>query len=81
VTQLRNESVAGSIFELAGRKSPNSTFAKNLGGKFPLGEVSRIIWKAVKNYPVRKYQDQVLENYAEAEKQLQREMDAMRSSV
>jgi len=81
VTQLRNESVAGSIFELAGKKSPNSTFARNLGGRFPLGDVTRLIWKAVKNYPIRKYQDQVLENYAEAEKQLQRTLDAMRSSL
>jgi hypothetical protein len=81
VTQLRNESVAGSIFELAGKKSPNSTFARNLGGKFPLGDVTRLIWKAVKNYPIRKYQDKVTENYAEAEKQLQQTLDAMRSSV
>ena len=81
VTQLRNESVAGSIFELTGRESPNSTFARNLGGKFPLGDVTRLIWKAIKEYPVRKYQDKVTENYAEAEKQLQQTLDAMRSSV
>ena len=80
VTQLRNETPAGSIFELAGTKTKSSNFVDNLNARFPLGSVTRVIWKAIKDYPVRKYQDQVLENYAEAEKQLQKILDGMPKS-
>lgn len=80
VTQLRNETPAGSIFELAGTKNPNSSFAQNLAQRFPLGSVTRVIWKAIKDYPVNRYQDEVLKNYAEAEKQLQQILDGMPKS-
>lgn len=88
VLQIRNESAIGSIFELAGRKNDPSTpqgiqFIKNLQDITPVKVkgLSRGIWKAIKEYPVKKYTDQVVANYEEAEKQLQRELDAMRSSV
>ena len=57
VTQLRNDTPAGSIFELAGTKNPNSSFAQNLARRFPLGSVTRVIWKAIKDYPVSRYQN------------------------
>lgn len=77
VTQLRNETAAGSIFELAGTKNPNSSFAQNLARRYPLGSVSRVIWKAVKEYPVSRYQQQVFDNYIDAEKKLQQVLDGM----
>jgi len=80
VTQLRNESAAGSIFETAGSKSPNSIFNMNLaksGFPYKTEGVTRIIWKAIKNYPIAKYRIAVLDNYAKAEKELQRIMDSM----
>lgn len=80
VTQLRNETPAGSIFELAGTKTKSSNFVDNLNKRFPLGSVTRVIWKAIKDYPVNRYQDEVLKNYAEAEKQLQQILDGMPKS-
>lgn len=80
VTQLRNDNPAGAIFELAGTKTTTGNFVDNLNAKYPLGSVTRVIWKAVKEYPIRKYQEEVLKNYVEAEKQFQRELDAMRNS-
>lgn len=80
VTQLRNDNPAGAIFELAGTKTTSGNFVDNLNAKYPLGSVTRVIWKAIKDYPVRKYQDQVLQNYAEAEKQLQQILDGMPKS-
>lgn len=80
VTQLRNDSVAGAIFELAGTKSPDSVFAQNLNAKYPFqGRVTRVIWQAVKNYPIRKYQEAVLKNYDEAVVIVQRQLDALRN--
>lgn len=88
VLQIRNESAIGSIFELAGRKNNPSTpqgaqFIKNLQDIYFVKTkgLSRGIWKAIFEYPVKKYTEKVLENYAEAEKQLQQTLDAMRSSV
>jgi len=88
VLQIRNESPAGAIYEMAGRKNNPSTpqgaqFIKNLQSIYAVKTkgLSRGIWRAIKEYPVKKYTEKVLENYADAEKQLQRELDAMRSSA
>lgn len=83
VTMLVNDSAAGMIFETAGSKS-NGVFVQNLINKgYPFKEdgVTRIIWKAVKNYPIVKYRVAIKDNYAEAEKQLQRILDSMENTI
>lgn len=80
VTQLRNDNAAGSIFELAGTKTKSSVFVDNLNAKYPLGSVTRVIWKAVKEYPIAKYRMAVLDNYKNAEKKLQQILDGIPNS-
>lgn len=82
VTQLYNDSAAGSIFETAGSKSPNSIFNINLtnaGFPYKNNGVTRVIWRAVKEYPIRKYREQVLKNYEDAVKIVQRQLDTLRN--
>lgn len=82
VTQLYNESRAGSIFETAGSKSPNSIFNMSLnksGFPYKTNGVTRVIWRAVKEYPIRKYREQVLKNYEDAVKIVQAQLDALRN--
>ena len=88
VLQIRNESAVGAIFEMAGRRNKPSTpqgaqFIRNLQYivTVPIKGLSRGIWKAIVEYPSSKYTDQVLENYAEAEKQLQRILDSMKEAA
>lgn len=82
VTQLLNETPAGSIYELAGKKNSGKTpqgiaFIAGLNRIADTNPVSRVIWKAVKDYPIQKYQEEVLKNYADAEKELQIILDRM----
>lgn len=83
VTQLQNNSVAGAIYEMAGRKTNNTQFTRNMQAvkTVAINKLSRVIWSAVKEYPISKYTKQVLENYADAEKRLQKILDSMESSV
>lgn len=88
VLQIRNESAIGAIFERAGRKNNPSTpqgaqFIKNLQNivTVPVKGLSRGIWKAMKDYPISRYTDQVKQNYDLAEKQLQRELDSMKEAA
>ena len=81
VTELQNTTAAGAIFEMAGRKTNNSQFTQNLQNIFFVrtSGLSRGIWKAIKEYPIRKYQDKVIENYNEALKQVQRDLDGLKN--
>ena len=88
VLQIRNESAVGAIFEMAGRRNQPSTpqgaqFIENLQNivSVPLKGLSRGIWKAIIDYPSSKYTDKVLENYAEAEKELQKALDSMKEAA
>lgn len=88
VLQIRNESAVGAIFEMAGRRNKPSTpqgaqFIKNLQSivTVPIGGLSRGIWRAIVKYPSSKYTDQVVQNYAEAEKELQRILDSMKEAA
>jgi len=84
VLQIRNETAVGAIYEMAGRRNQPSTpqgaqFIRNLQNikTVPIKGLSRGIWAAIKEYPVKKYTDQVVENYAAAEKELQQTLDRM----
>lgn len=81
VTQLVNESPAGAIFEMAGRKTNNTQFVENLQSIFFVrGDgLSRGIWKAIKEYPIRKYQEEVIKNYEDALEQVQRKLDGLKN--
>jgi hypothetical protein len=80
LTVLYNDSAAGAIFETAGSKSPNSIFNINLsnaGFPYKNNGVTRVIWRAIKEYPIRKYREQVLKNYEDAVKIAQAELDRL----
>jgi hypothetical protein len=81
LTQIQNTTAAGAIYEMAGRKTNNTQFTRNLQGLFPVSVngLSRGIWKAIKEYPIRKYQDKVVENYDDATKVLQRSLDGLKN--
>jgi len=81
VTQLVNQTPAGAIYEMAGRKTNNTQFTRNLQSIFFVSTngVSRGIWKAVKDYPIRKYQEAVMKNYEDAEATIQRELDGLKN--
>jgi hypothetical protein len=81
VTELQNTTAAGAIFEMAGRKTNNSQFTQNLQNIFFVrtSGLSRGIWKAIKEYPISKYQDKVIENYNETLKQVQRDLDGLKN--
>lgn len=88
VLQLRNESAIGAIYELAGRKnnpsnSQGAAFIQNMQNiqTVPKQGLSRVIWRAIALFPAKKYTEMVQQNYAEAEKELQKIMDNMGSSV
>lgn len=83
VAQFRNESAIGAIFEAAGRKNKPTTpggvqFIKNIQRWFyvPINGLTRGIWKAAfRDYGTKQYQELVLKNYLEAEKELQKRLD------
>lgn len=81
VTQLQNTTPAGAIYEMAGRKTNNTQFTRNLQNIFYVQNdgLSRGIWKAIKDYPIRKYQDQVIQNYEEAVKQAQSILNGLKN--
>ena len=80
---LLNKSAAGSIFEVAGRKtaagfgtSSSSQFLRTLGNRF--GKASRVVWRVVDKDRAR-IQENVAKALNEAEKQLQRELNRERA--
>jgi hypothetical protein len=79
LTQIQNTTAAGAIYEMAGRKTNNTQFTRNLQGLFPVSVngLSRGIWKAIKEYPIRKYQNAVIKNYEDAVKVTQAELDRL----
>lgn len=81
VTQIQNTTPAGAIFEMAGRKTNDTQFTRNLQSIFfvSIKGLSRGIWKAIKEYPITKYQAEVLKNYEEAVKQTQRKLDGLKN--
>jgi len=81
VTELQNTTAAGAIFEMAGRKTNNSQFTQNLQDIFFVrtGGLSRGIWKAIKDYPISKYQDEVMKNYEEAVNQARDKLDGLKN--
>lgn len=82
VTQLQNTTAAGAIYEMAGRKTNNTQFTRNLQSIFFVSSngLSRGIWKAIKEYPIRKYQEMVISNYEDAVKVTQAELDRLTSN-
>lgn len=81
VTELQNTTAAGAIFEMAGRKTNSSQFTQNLQNIFFVrtAGLSRGIWKAIKEYPISKYQEEVIKNYEEAVKQAQDKLDGLKN--
>lgn len=81
VTQLVNQTAAGAIFEMAGRKTNNTQFVQNLQNIFQVNGdgLSRGIWKAVKEYPISRYRDEVLKNYEDAQRELQKQLDGLKN--
>lgn len=81
VTQLVNETPAGAIFEMAGRKTNNTQFVQNLQNIFQVSAsgLSRGIWKAIKEYPISKYRDEILKNYEDAVNEAQRKLDGLKN--
>jgi len=79
LTQLQNKTPAGAIFEMAGRKTDNTAFTRNLNAIYFVNNngVSRGIWKAIKEYPITKYRDAVIKNYEDAVKVTQAELDRL----
>jgi hypothetical protein len=79
VTQLVNETPAGAIFEMAGRKTDSTAFTRNLNAIYFVNNngVSRGIWKAIKEYPISRYRDAVIKNYEDAVKVTQAELDRL----
>ena len=81
LTQLQNTTPAGAIYEMAGRASNDSQFVQNMQNvkTVAIRGLSRGIWSAIKGYPISKYQTAVIENYAEAEKELQKILDGLKN--
>lgn len=81
LTQIQNTTPAGAIFEMAGRKTNNTQFTENLQNIFFVQSsgLSRGIWKAIKEYPIRKYQDEVVRNYEQAVEEAQRRLDGLKN--
>lgn len=87
--QLRDDSPPGSIFMTAGRrnepKAPQGpSFIKTLNERFgtlTYRRGTRILWPAFLQYGPDKYQKQVLEAYARAEKDLKQRMDQVKNNV
>jgi hypothetical protein len=80
---LLNKSAAGSIFEVAGRKTKagfgggsGQQFLRTLGNRF--GKASRVVWRVV-DKDRSKIQANVARALNEAEKQLQRELNRERA--
>jgi uncharacterized protein YfaP (DUF2135 family) len=80
---LLNKSAAGSIFEVAGRKSKagfgggsSQQFLRTLGNRF--GKASRVVWRVVDKDKAR-IQANVAKALNDAEKQLQRELNRERA--
>lgn len=78
VMSLFNDSAAGSIYETAGRKTAGGSFVNGIQRWYHvnLNSLSRVVWKAVfKDVGTAEIVRQVLDNYAEAEKWLQKALD------
>lgn len=83
--QLRNESAAGAIFEVAGRQNPSGSTPQ--GGKFidnlnkwfyvKTNGLTRGIWLAVVRYPASKFSEQIMKNYEEVEQETQKYLDGL----
>lgn len=85
VMQLRNETAAGMIYELAGRKNNPTTpqgrvFIQQMNKIWTnkVAGLSRGIWKSAVEYGTKYFTQTVVNNYKEAEKELQRRMDALK---
>lgn len=84
--QIRNDNAAGSIFSTAGRRNQpanasGANFIKVINDRF--GKIqfpaTRSLWTAVVNYGLDRYQNNILDAYARAEKEFQNRMDSVKN--